>query len=228
MADKKNVDVDSGEIIIEKAKDFWTRNSKVILGTGTVLLLLVAGFYYYRHYVVRPKEEKAWDVMFKAEEYFRTDSFNLALNGDGQNLGFLKVIDRYESTDAGSLARFYAGACYIRLGDNENGAKELEKFSTSSKPLQQKAYKLLGDAYGDLGKNADALENYKKAAHHFEYDKVASAAALYDAAYLADKVMNNQKEAVALYTELKEKFPTQASGLDVDKQLAQLGVYNVN
>ncbi len=44
--------------------------------------------------------------MFKAEEYYRMDSLNLALNGDGQNLGFLKVIDRYGGTDAGNLADF--------------------------------------------------------------------------------------------------------------------------
>lgn len=229
MAEKKNVqNVDSGEVIVAKAKDFWTRNSKVILGIGIVLLLAVGGFYFYKNYVVKPKEEKAADAIFKAEEYYRIDSIRLALNGDGQNLGFLRIIDRYGSTDAGNLARFYAGSCYIKLNDNQNAVKHLKKFSTDAKQVQQKAYKLLGDAYGDMGNGKEALDYYKKAAHHFEADKLASAEALFSAAYLADRVLKDQKEAISLYKELKEKYPSTPQGFEVDKYLAQLGVYNVN
>ena len=38
------------------------------------LLLVVGGYYVYKNYVVKPKEEKATDAMFKAEEYYRKDS----------------------------------------------------------------------------------------------------------------------------------------------------------
>lgn len=229
MSEKKNVQsADSGEVIIAKAKDFWTRNSKVILSVGTVLLLLVAGFYVYRNFFQKPKELKATDAIFKAEEYYRLDSLNLALNGDGQNLGFLKVIDRYGGTDAGNLAKYYAGVCYLKMDDNQNAIKYLEKFSTSAKQIQQRAYKLLGDAYGDMGKGKEALDYYKKAAHHFEEDEAASAEALFSAAYLAETVLKDQKEAIELYKELKEKFPRTQQGFDADKYLARLGVYNVN
>ena len=46
--------------------------------------------------------------------------------------------------------------------------------------------------------------------------------------YLADRVMKNQKEAIELYKELKEKFPTTQQGFEADNYLAQLGVYNVD
>ena len=46
--------------------------------------------------------------MFKAEEYYRMDSLQKALNGDGINWGFVRVIKEYGGTDAGNLARFYA------------------------------------------------------------------------------------------------------------------------
>jgi hypothetical protein len=219
---------DSSEVIVEKAKDFWTRNSKVILGVATALLLAVAGFYVYKNYFQKPNEEKAYDAIFKAEEYYRLDSLNLALNGDGQNMGFLKVIDRYGNTKAGNLAKFYAGVCYIRLDDNQNAIKYLKDFSTDSKPVQQRAYKLLGDAYGDSGNYKEALSYYKKAASHFEADKVSSAEALFSAAYLADRVLKDQQEAIKLYTELKQKFAGTPPSYEVDKYLAQLGVYNVN
>lgn len=229
MSDKKQAtDVDNGEVIIAKAKDFWTRNSNIILGVGVVLLLLVGGFYIYKNYFQKPKEIKAADAMFKAEDYYRTDSFRLALNGDGQNLGFLKIMDKYSGTDAANLASYYAGVCYTKLDDNENAIKYLKKFSSDAKQIQQHAYSLLGDAYGDMGKSNDAIDYYKKAAHYFEKDKESSAEALFRAAYLAQTVLKDQKQATELYKELKEKFPRTNSARDADKYLAQMGVYNVD
>ncbi len=229
MAEKKNVEtIQSNEEVIAKAKDFWTRYSRIIIVVGGVLLLLVGGYYVYQNYFEKPKEEKAADAMFKAEEYYRLDSINLALNGDGQYAGFLRIISKYGGTDAANLARFYAGSCYLKLDDNTNAIKQLKEFSTDAKQIQQRAYKLLGDAHADLGKNAEALNYYKKAAHYFEDDQANSAEALFMAAYLSDRVLKNQKEAIELYKELKEKYPQTQQGMEADTYLAQLGVYNVN
>jgi tetratricopeptide (TPR) repeat protein len=229
MAEKKQVpEGEKGELIVAQAKDFWTRNSKIILGVGTVLLLLVGGFFVYKTYFKGPKEEKASEAMFKAEEYFRQDSVRLALNGDGQNLGFLRIIDLYSGTKAANLSSFYAGVCYLRLDDNQNAVKHLEKFSSGAKQVQQRAYKLLGDAYGDLGNHKEALDYYKKAARHFEEDINNASEALFNAAYLADRVLKNQEEAISLYKEIKQKYPQTQYGYEADKYLAQLGIYNVN
>ena len=229
MSEKKNVQqIETGEQVIAKAKDFWTRYSKPILGVGAALILLVGGFFVYKNFFQQPKEEKAAEAMFKAEDYYRRDSVNLALNGDGQYMGFLKIISKYSGTKAANLASFYAGSCYIKLDDNANAIKYLKKFSTDAKQIQQRAYRLLGDASADMGKNAEALEYYKKAAHHFEEDEANSAEALFMAAYLADRVLKNQKEAISLFKELKEKYPKTQQGFEADNYLAQLGVYNVN
>jgi tetratricopeptide (TPR) repeat protein len=230
MSDKKNVlEIEnSGDAVIAKAKDFWAKYSKLILIAGTTLIVLVGGFFIYKNFFQKPKEEKAADAMFKAEDYYRMDSVRLALNGDGQYLGFLKIMDKFSGTDAANLASFYAGSCYLKLDDNANAIKYLKKFSTDAKQIQQRAYKLLGDAYADQGNAAEALDYYKKAAHHFEKDNTNSAEALFLAAYLADRVLKNQKEAIDLFKELKEKFPKTAQGIEADTYLAQLGVYNVN
>lgn len=229
MSDKKNVQqADTNEMVIAKAKDFWTKYNKPVMIACAAIIVLVAGYYGYQNFIKKPQEDKAAEAMFKAEDYYRMDSVNKALNGDGQYMGFLKIIDKYGSTDAGNMASFYAGSCYIKLDDNEKAIKYLKKFSTSSKPVQAKAYKLLGDASADLGKNPDALSYYKKAAHHFEDDETSSADYLFTAAYFADRVLKDSKEAIALYKELKEKFPRTQQGFDADNYLAQLGVYNAN
>jgi tetratricopeptide (TPR) repeat protein len=225
MADK-NQDMESHEVVIAKAKDFWEKYSKPLMIVSLVIILAVGGWYGYKKYVSEPKETKATADLSKAEYYYRVDSVNLALNGDGQNMGLLKVIDKYGGTDAGNLACFYAGSCYIKLDDNANAVKYLKKFSTSSKPLQARAYKLMADAYADMGQNDNALEYYKKSGHYFEKDMASSAEALFDGAYFADRVMKNSKEAIELYKEVKQKFPQSQQALQAETYLAQLGVYN--
>jgi len=224
MAEKKNVTGDSDEIIA-KAQDFWTRYQKQITAVLAVIVLAVGGWYGYKNFFQKPKAAKAVDAMFKAEEYYTMDSLQKALNGDGINWGFVRVIKEYGGTDAGNLARFYAGVSYLRLGDFNNAVKYLKEFSTSQKMVQARAYKLLGDAYSELGKNDDAISHYKKAAEHFTEDRLAAAESLFLAASFAEKI-GKTNEAIALYKEVIEKYPNTVSANESDKYLAKLGVYN--
>ncbi|HEY0059802.1 MAG TPA: tetratricopeptide repeat protein [Flavisolibacter sp.] len=211
---------------IDRARNFWDRNKKVITGLGLGILLLGGGYLAYKNLVQGPKETKASEAIFKAEDYYRMDSLNLALNGDGTNPGFLKIISQYGGTKAGNLAHFYTGSIYLQMGDPAKAQKHLSEFDTDAVQIQARAYKLLGDAYAEQGKNGDALSNYKKAARHFEVDETASSEYLFMAAYFADRVMKDQKEAISLFKELKEKYSKTEKGFEADKYLAQLGVLN--
>ncbi len=229
MADKDKITAQppaGNEAVIAKAKDFWSKYNKPVMIACAVIILAGAAWYVYKNMILLPKEQKAADMMFKAEDYYRKDSVTQALNGDGLNPGFLKIINQYGGTDAANLAKFYTGSCYLKLNQNDKAVKYLKQFHTSSKPMQTRTYKLLGDASADLGKNNDALDYYKKAAHNFEKDETASSEALFMAAYFADRVMKNSKEAIALYKELLDKYPTSVQAKDADNYLAQLGVYS--
>ena len=226
MADNKNVQEFDEQVVIGKAKDFWSKYGKVTTIVSVLVILVAGGWYAYRNFVVKPKEAKAVEAMFKAEEYYRLDSVQKALNGDGQHWGFLRVIDKYGGTKTGNLAHYFAGSCYIKLNENEKAVKHLKKFSSRSKPTQARAYKLLGDAYGDLGKNSEAVDYYTKAARAFEKEEAFAAECLFNAAYLAQKGLNDNKKAIALYKEIKEKYPRTQQGFDADNYLAQLGVYS--
>jgi len=207
---------------------FLKKYQKAILIAVGAVVVIVGGWYAYQNMVVEPKEAQAADAIYKAEANFAQDSLKAALSGVGTARGFLYIINNYGGTKSGNLAKYYAGVCYLKQNDNQNAVKYLKKFDSDAKQIQQRAYKLLGDAYGDLGNNKEAMEYYKKAAHHFEADRQSSAEALGMAAYFAEKMVKDQKEAIALYTELKKKFPNTDEGRAADKYLGRLGVYNVN
>ena len=76
-----------------------------------------------------------------------------------------------------------------------NAIKQLKDFSTVQNRYRQEHINLLGDAYSELGKNEDALDYYKKAAHHFEKDESNSAEALFLAAYLSDQRAEKSKRS---------------------------------
>jgi predicted negative regulator of RcsB-dependent stress response len=234
MAVKKyDVHEDSNQLVIEKAKDFWARYNTPVMIVAVLIILIAAGYLGYKKFYKEPQEEKASDALFKAEGYHRNalmsqspDSLiRLALSGDGANPGFLKVISKFKGTNAANIARLYAGECYLLINDNANAIKYLKDFSTSSKLFQARAYKLLADAYADQGKNKEALDYYKKAASHFKEDADNSSESLFLAAYLAQTKLNNNKEAIELFKELKDKFPNTQRGAEADKYLARLGVY---
>ena len=204
----------------------WNQYSKQLSLAALIIIFIVGAWYAYQEFYQSPKEKKAVEALFRAEEYYRKDSIALALNGDGQNLGFIKLIEKHNGTQAANLACFYAGSCYLKIGDNAKAITYLEKFSSDSKITQARAYKLLGDAFGDSGKNKEALEYYKKAGHYFDKDEVNSPDYLFMAAYFADQVMKDNAEAIALYEEIRSKYPRSQQSFDAEKNLARLGVYS--
>lgn len=221
MSDKH--EVTNEQQVLAKAQGFWQQYQKIIIGAVAVVVISFAGLYGYKEYIVKPKEEKAAEALFKAEEYFRMDSSNLVLNGDGQTRGALYVIKNFGGTKAANLAYFYAGVSYLKLGDFSNAVKYLKDFSTDAKQIQLLAYGALGDAYAEQNKTDDAINYYKKAGNTFEKDDNNSAEYLFRAALLLETKGKND-EALAIYKEIKEKFPKTDKGFQADRYIYRLSI----
>ena len=207
---------------VEKWKNFQDNYGRKTAIGLSLILILVLGYLGYKQFILDPKEKQATEAMFRAEDYFRADSVRLALNGDAVNAGFVKIISRYKGTKAADLASFYAGACYLKLGDFNNAVKYLKDFKTSAIQVQAKAYGLLGDAYSELNKKEEAVEQYKKAGTWFEQDEIISPEYLFRAGYLYESMGKNQ-DAIAMYQIIKSKYPSSPRGFDIDRYLARLG-----
>jgi tetratricopeptide (TPR) repeat protein len=206
----------------DRAHHFWQKYSKLIVSAVLIVLLVVAGYFIYKTYFQAPEEQKASEAMWKAEQYYRMDSARLALNGDGANSGFLKVISKYGGTNAGNLAKFYAGSSYMKLGDYNNAIKYLKDFKTDDKLVSVRATGLLGDAYAETGKKNEAVELYRKAGTMFPEDNFNSPEYLFRAGLLYED-LGKKKEAIDMYQTIKDKYPSTEKGSEIDKYLARLG-----
>jgi tetratricopeptide (TPR) repeat protein len=229
MAEKKDVQFeevqanDPAEKVIERAKGFWEKYSKLIIYGGGALILILGGYYAFENFYKAPREIKAADAIFQAQRYFEKDSLNLALNGDGQYAGFEKIAANYSGTKAGNLSKFYAGVCALQLGDANKALKYLKDFSTDAREIQTIAYSRLADAYAELGKNDDALSMYDKAAHYYPEHDGLSADNLFRAGILCE-TLGKEDKAAEYYKEIKEKYSRTEKGYQIDKYLARVGV----
>jgi tetratricopeptide (TPR) repeat protein len=158
--------------------------------------------------------------MYMAEQYFEKDSFNLALNGDGNYLGFLDIIDDYSITPQAKLARYYAGISYLHLGKYDEAIDYLGGFKTKDVILKPVAIGALGDAYLEKGDESKALNQYNKAISASD-NEMSTPIYLMKAGRLSEK-MNKPGKALEYYTKLKEKYPESNEGRTVDKYIARI------
>ncbi len=206
----------SGEVALTKTEQFFENNQKSIALVALAIIALVAIVWIVNSLYVQPRKVDAQKEIFNAQYYFEADSFRLALNGDGQNLGFLDIIDQYGSTPAGNLASYYAGVCYLRLGEFEQAKNYLKSFSSDDETLNAFAQGLVGDAESELGNNAAAISAYQKAGN--SGNKVAAPIFLMKlgAAYEAE---GNAAKAKEVYQQVKDDYPTSAQAVLAGKYL---------
>lgn len=213
---------ESNDVLL-KAQSFWIKYGKNITIALASIAIVISGYIAYKQLILKPKEEKAADAIYKAQQYFQVDSAKLVLDGDGSNKGVLYIIKNYGGTKAANLAHYYAGVSYLKLGDFNKAIEHLKDFSTDAKQVQAAAYGVLGDAYAEAGKKDDAISNYTKASKTFEYDEALSSEYLFRAALLSS-IIGKSKEAVSLFKELKEKFPKTEKAFQADKYINTLVV----
>ena len=147
---------------LNKTEDYVKKNKTIFIAAIGAVVLLVFGVWFWKSNSTKSEIEAA-KAIYVAEDYFRKDSLDLALNGDGMNKGFLAVSSSFSGTKAGALADFYIGVIEINKGNFEEAAKRLSKYDTDAYLVQARAYVLAGDAYSEQGNTAEAIKYYTKA-----------------------------------------------------------------
>lgn len=205
---------------LNKAELFIDDHKSVLTYGAIGILAVVALFFAIQRFYLVPKNNEASAAMYGAEQYFQRDSFDVALNGDGNYAGFLDVIDNYGITKTAKLAHYYAGLCYMYTGDFESAIKHLKKFKSKDVTLSSVALGVLGDAYVELGEESKGASYYEKAATNYENEFV-SPLYLNKAAQVYEK-QGNFKKALALYKTIKDKYAMSQEAMQADKNIEKM------
>lgn len=225
MTKKKTEQVDNLqelESALTKTEQFIEDNQKIISYVVGAILLVVGGYLGFNKFYLQPKEDEAVSQMFMAENYFEKDSFNLAINGDGNYLGFLDIIDDYGITKAANRANYYTGVSYLHLGQYEEALDYLNSFKTDDLLLAPVAEGAKGDAYRELGDSDSALKQYKKA-YSASDNEITTPIYMMKAAQLLES-MDELEDALALYKDIKAKYPTSTEGTNAERYIARVEI----
>ena len=157
--------------------------------------------------------------MYMAELYFQKDSFNIALNGDGQYLGFIDIADEYGLTKSGKLANYYAGLCYLNLGDFDNAIDYLQDFSSDDIILSSLALGCIGDAYMELGNINKALGYYKDAANN-NINSFTTPKYLFKQAMIYE-LEGDYSDALDIYNTIKDDYSDSREANQIEKYISR-------
>ena len=203
--ESKNL-LENADAIEEKLEGFehWVaKNPKVIISVLGAILLIAGGYFGFNYYKGN-QNEQAQKEMFQAVRYFEADSLNLALNGDGNNLGFLQIIDDYGISDAANLANYYAGFIYLKQGKFPSAVFHLKEFKADDLLVQARAYSLIGDSYMEQKDYENAASYYDKASS-YKPNKEFTPTYLMKAA-LAYEKLDKKDKAIQAYQTIIDKY----------------------
>lgn len=207
------------EETLSKTEHFLENNYKSLLIILGVLVALVGIFWLGRMYLTKRNDE-AQSQMYQAQKYLEMDSLKLALNGDGNYLGFLDIIHDYKFTKAANLARYSAGICYLHLGEFQEAIDYLSKYSKKDNVIGSLAIGATGDAYVELGDMDKGASKYVEAA---DYAKNSFNSPLYlmKAAEIYE-LQNKYQDALNLYERIQTTYPESTEGSTIEKYIARV------
>jgi tetratricopeptide (TPR) repeat protein len=204
-------------VTLNKVENFVETKQKAIMYVAIAILVIILGIVAYNNFIRKPKIKEAWAEAFKAEYYFEIDSFSLALNGDGVYPGFINIIDEYSNTPMGNAAKYYAGVCYMRLGNFEEAISVLKKFKSDDPAVTPQAEALIGDAYVELGELDKAVKQYLKAADKAN-NEFLSPEYLMKAGQTYE-LLNNYKKALETYQIIENDYYNSPQQRNIEKYI---------
>ena len=211
----KNTEMGS---VITRSEEFIEKNQKTIIIVIVAILVVILAIFGLRKWYFQPREVRAAEEMFAAEQWFAQGDFEKALNGDDTFRGFLGIIDNYGCTKAANLAKCYAGISNLRLGNYDEAIKWLGKYNgkdTFTRPLAEMAQ---GDAEMERGNTDKAVSLYIKAAN-MENNYITTPTALFKAG-MGYMMLGDNAKALDCFQQVKKNYPEATEWQEIDKYIA--------
>lgn len=214
----KNPNAEAVAEAVSKTEKFFTENGKLIAGLAAGVVVVAIAVFCWFKFAYQPSVVEAQGQMALAEQNFIAADYEVALNGDGNVLGFNQIMEEY-GAKAGKAVYFYAGVCELQLGNFEAAIKALEKYNGKDAILAARATACIGDAYVGLENYAKALGYFEKAAA--TADNMFAAGYLLKAGQVAEKLGEDAK-ALGFYETIKDSYPQSMEAYEIDKYIARI------
>ncbi len=203
--------------VITRSEEFIQKNQKTIIivvcAIVAVALIIFCWFRFYK----QPREVKAAEALYMAENYYDSGDYQTALDGDGTAPGLLSVIDNYGSTKAGNLAKLYAGIANLRLGKYDEAVKFLKDYDGKDLYTEPIALMAQADAEAEKGNTEAAAKLYVKASET-NANEVTSPSALVKAGICYD-ILGNKDKALECFKKVKSTYVRSTDWPEVDKYI---------
>jgi len=223
MAKKKKEEKPQGlqnvEQTLTKTEQFLEENYKPLL-IGLGIVVAIVGIFWLGKMYLSKRNNEAQSQIYQAERYLEMDSANLALNGDGNYLGFLDIVKDYRFTNVGNLAHYGAGICYLHLGEYENAIDFLNKYSKKDKLIGSLAIGATGDAYVEMGDLDKGISKYLEAAD-FASNSFNTPLFLMKAGELYE-LNGKYSDALKVYERIQNEYPESTEGSSIEKYIARV------
>lgn len=211
---------------LTRTEMWFEKNSKQLTIIIGIIVVIVLGFFGYYRFIRVPNIAKAQNEMFMAERYFEQGEYKKALTGDEKYAGFLEIVDNYGSIKPQKLAAYYAGLCYLNLGEFEQSIKYLKKYNIKDAFFSVFAAGGIGDAYLELGNLSEAIVHYKKAVNMSD-NGVTTPMFLLKLGMCYE--MDGQFQlAIDEYEKIRINYPNSNEARDMEKYIARIKAKMIN
>ena len=203
---------------VNETSEFFEKNKKVIWGAVIAVVVIGLGIFLYHRFVYQNQVAEAMEQAYPAENLFMSGEYELALNGDGNNLGFAAIIDQYGSK-AGKSMQLYAGICELQLGNFDSALSYLKQYKGKEPVLAARAKACEGDAYVGLGDYKSAVACYDAA--------IGMADNVFVATYLlkqglAYEALGDKAAALKCYRTIEDQYPQAVESYDIYKYISRV------
>jgi tetratricopeptide (TPR) repeat protein len=219
---KKDVNpqtISNVEQTLTRTEQYLEENYKTML-TGLAVIIVIVGLGWLGKIYLNKRNDEAQSQMYQAERYLEMDSLKLALNGDGNYLGFLDIAKSYRLTKSGNLALYSSGICYLHLGQYQEAIDYLNKYSKKDKVIGSLAIGATGDALVELGDLDKGITKYIEAAD-YAANSFNTPLFLMKAGELYE-LGGKYADALKLYERIQSEYPESTEGATIDKYIARV------
>jgi tetratricopeptide (TPR) repeat protein len=214
-AQSKNVEFEE----LTSTENFFEKNKNLFIYGGIGIIVVILGFVGYQKLISEPKDIESQEQVWNAMYDFQNDSLEMAATGSSDYSGFEEIASSYEGTSGGDIANYSMGIIEMERGNFEEALDYFKNTDFEDVVVGSLCLGLQGDCYVELDDNETAVEYFEKGANR-EPNEFTSPMLLKKAG-LTYEELGQYDDAIRVYTQIKDDFPTSAEGSDIDKYIAR-------